>query len=564
MSFGPGPFGVSLRGRKWHYDGTQSWAFGALAAYAPWGVSVSRKITSKPAQEDGADGDASAVIVRIAEPKSHRLTEDGRLTTGRLKGLTMNGAMFVLCWPVLVESILNWLVGATDTVISTGLSVAASDAIAPAAYFAWFIGLIGMALGIGATAMVSRSVGKGRFAVAGAAIGQMYLLALVLGTLTGAGIGLAVPVIGQMMSLEPFTMDAFTIYMTITALGVPSTSLLIAGVSCLRGAGATLSALGAMAIVNVVNIGLSWLLSGVEILGLTSPLETTYDIAGIAIGTVAAHTIGAIWVRYLLHRGVGGVRLTARRLVPHWHTMRRVLRVGLPNFFESLGMWAGNFILIMIVGAIGVQSAAEGTLGAHMIAIRLEAISFLPGFAIGTAIATLVGQYLGAGSPKLARIAITRATFITSGIMGFFGLCFIFFPLTLTRMFSDIKAHEDLVPSLVVLCGFIQIPFAIAMVTRSAMRGAGDSTAVMWITWITTYAVRLPLVYLLSGVEITLPLGWLGGLGFDVADSVTIQNPLGLEPSLWRVWLAMCIEIAVRGVLFFMRFSSGRWAEAKV
>ncbi|HRQ72723.1 MAG TPA: MATE family efflux transporter, partial [Phycisphaerales bacterium] len=100
------------------------------------------------------------------------LTNDGRLKTGRLAGLTMGGAIWVLCWPILVESFLNSLVGLTDTVLAAQLGTDETDAIGSAAYVMWFIGLIVMAIGVGSTALVSRAVGRGRLAVANAAVGQ--------------------------------------------------------------------------------------------------------------------------------------------------------------------------------------------------------------------------------------------------------------------------------------------------------------------------------------------------------------------------------------------------------
>jgi Na+-driven multidrug efflux pump len=98
----------------------------------------------------------------------------------------------------------------------------------------------------------------------------------------------------------------------------------------------------------------------------------------------------------------------------------------------------------------------------------------------------------------------------------------------------------------------VQIPFAIGMVLRSGMRGAGDVRTVMWITWITTYGVRLPLAYIFSGVDI--PLG--GGRVFN--------NPFGYEPSLAGLWVGLCAEIVIRAVGFGWRFLQGGWAHHRV
>ena len=67
-------------------------------------------------------------------------------------------------------------------------------------------------------------------------------------------------------------------------------------------------------------------------------------------------------------------------------TIRRLFRLGWPNFLETSGMWLGNFVLIVLVGVLSAAALASGEtsglLGSHMIAIRIEAMSFLPGLPI--------------------------------------------------------------------------------------------------------------------------------------------------------------------------------------
>ncbi|MEL7472831.1 MAG: MATE family efflux transporter [Planctomycetota bacterium] len=243
-------------------------------------------------------------------------------------------------------------------------------------------------------------------------------------------------------------------------------------------------------------------------------------------------------------------------------TIARLFRVGLPNFLESLGMWFGNFLVMMMVGAIAVATASEGLFGAHILAIRVEAFSFLPGFAMGTAVATLAGQYLGAGSAHLARVAILRCTLIGAGVMGLMGAAFILMPKLIIGALSPQPIHLELAPPLLVICGFVQVPFAIALVIRSALRGAGDVKVVMWLTWISTYLIRLPLAWLLCGVDITIPASIAGLFGAEAA--WVIQNPSGLEPSLRGLWLGLCIELGIRSVIFAARLIHGGWAHARV
>ena len=499
------------------------------------------------------------VVPTSARPALPRdgLTPDGRFKSGRLAGLTLGPALFLLSWPIITESFLNSLVGLVDTMLAAGLpeGEAATDAIGGASYIMWLIGLVTMALGVGATALVSRSVGKSRLAVARTIVGQTATLAIVSGIVVGTLVFVGAPLVVDTLSMPETVAGYFRDYMRIIALGVPFATMLFGLIACARGAGDSISPLTAMIVRNIVNILVSWGASGAEMFGQAPPVSLDMGVTGIAIGTVCGDIAGMLVVLHQARTGRWGIRLRLRRMRPHWITIRRIVRLGVPNFFETLGMWLGNFFIVAFVGSIALQTASEGLLGAHIIAIRIEAFSFLAGFAMGSAAATLAGQYLGARRPDLAKRAVWIATGVAGSIMTLFGLGFVLFPRVITGWLSSQPAHLELVPPLLVICGLVQIPFALAIVLRSAMRGAGDAKAVMLITWLTTYAVRLPLAYFISGVDITLP---------DFVGGATIPNPVPWEASLTLLWIGICSELVIRGIVFTVYFLKGRWIHARV
>lgn len=532
--------------------------------------------TLDPSQED------CAPVVRAPR---QLLSPDGRLTRGRLKGLSMNRAIFVVAWPILVESYLNSLVGLTDTMLASQVSEAATDAIGVASYFIWFVGLIAMALATGATGLVSRSVGKHRLAVASAAVGQTYLVAIVSGLVVGGIMVAIAPWIADLVNLRGEAREAFIGYLRIVSLGTPMSSVLFAGIACLRGSGDSLRPLLAMAVCNVVNMSTSFILAGVPL--QTSKLSASGELVtrqiipavpgiglgidGIAIGTLLAHAVGAGMITMFLVRGRSGVRLRWARLRPHRVTMHRLVRLGAPNFAESLGMWMGNFLVVMFVGWLAVADrqaggSGDGVFGSHIWGIRIEAFSFLPGFAMGMAAATLAGQYLGAGSPARARTAVIRCACIGAGVMGLMGLGFIAFPSQIIGLFTAQPAHLELVPRLLVICGIVQLPFGVALVVRSALHGAGDVKFVMFLTWFATYGIRLPLAYAISGVDV---YGWRTDAATgELVQRVIFENPFphieGVSGTLGGLWIALCAEISLRGVLFAARFLHGGWVKARV
>lgn len=491
------------------------------------------------------------------------ITDDGRFRTGRLKGLTMGAAIFVLAWPVVIESFLNSLVGLVDTKLSASLErgVEATDAIGGASYILWFISLVIMAISIGATALISRSVGKGRLGVANVILGQSFTLAVVAGMAMALIVWLFAGSLSEVLNMTPAVSGYFRDYMGVIALGVPFMFVLFAMIACSRGAGDSISPLVAMVARNAVNMAVSWLCSGVTVFGLTSPLGLDWGVKGIAFGTVVGDLVGMLIVLSMAFSGRWSIRLKIRRMRLHTVTLYRMVRLAVPNFLETFGMWLGNFLVIALVGLLAVQTNRTGLLGAHIIGVRIEAFSFMPGFGMGIAAATLAGQYLGMGRADLAKRAVFRCTVIAGSIMGLLGVCFFVFARQITAAMSDQPEHMELVPPLLIICGLIQVPFAIGIVFRSAMRGAGDVRWVMGLTWFSTYGLRLPLAYLISGVDIPIP-GFLGG-GI-ITNPRLFEAWFGLEPGLTAMWIALCSEMTLRGVLFSGRFFQGGWLKARV
>lgn len=494
----------------------------------------------------------------------HGLTADGRLKSGRLAGLSLYAAIWTVGWPVLVDSVLNSLVGLTDTMVAAAISEAATDAIGNAMYILWFTGLFMIALDVGATALISRSVGAGRMAVANAAVGQAMILAVTLGTAVGLMLLVLAGPISHVMGLSPEGERLFAAYLRLCSIDVPLMGVLYAGIACMRGAGDSFRPMRAMIVVNICNLGLAWILSGADysvmVKGPTgelvrkviieNPFPFKLGLSGIGVGMMLGHAAGAGMILLTLIGGKSGLKLRRSRLRPHWHTMRRIVKVGFPNFLETLGMWIGNFPIILMAGWIG-----HGLVGAHILAVRIEAFSFQPGFAIGIAAAALAGQYLGAGSPRLAKRAVLICTGMSATIMGVMGVCLILFSKQVVGMLSAQGVHLEVTPRLLEITGLVQVPFAIALVFRQAMRGAGDVKVVMWLTWLTTYAFRLPLAYALSGVDVPLP----GGGKFE--------NPFKAwvgEASLAGLWVGLCAEIVLRSVAFGIRFWQGGWARVRV
>jgi len=478
---------------------------------------------------------------------------DGSIRKGKLAGRTMWSAIWFLAIPILLQQLVAACVGLVDKIIAgslpNGTVIPALDGIGIGSYVGWFIGIAMAGLGVGAQAIIARGMGSGRTHESEEACGQSITLSLVWGALVGIALWYAVVPLTEIAGLHGQSADFCVQYVRVLAVAMPATGVMTVGSMCLHGAGETWTPAWIAVVVNIANIILSWCLSGAhyEAGGVLIPNVFGIDgakwgVLGIAAGTAISYLLGALLTMRALHRGTTDFAPKRRHLRPTWNMTWRIARIGIPNFAEGIALWAVNLFVMIFIGMIASERIAkgepgEGLIGAHMIAVQWESFSFLPGFAMGIAAGALAGQYLGAGNIPQARRAIWLCTIVGCTIMGVLGIVFVFAGESLTRVISREEIHLHEVPPLLIVCGSIQVFFALSMVIRNGLRGVGDTTACLIITVISCYLIRLPLAWALG-----LWMGW-GLLG---------------------IWIALSAELVVRGLLFLWRFRSTGWERLRV
>jgi Na+-driven multidrug efflux pump len=476
---------------------------------------------------------------------------------------------------VLLQQLMAAGVGLVDKILAGSLPkaivVPALDAISIGSYAGWLIGIAMAGLGIGGQALIARAIGAGDQRQSGRALGQAIGLSIVWGALVGAAMWFLAPLLARVCQLSADATVYCLQYVHMIAYAMPCTGIMMVGAMCMHGAGETTKPSVIAAGVNVVNIIASWILSGVDIrFGdrvLVNPFSFDLHVIGIAAGTAISYLVGAAWTLCVLMRGVKDLKLHLPHMRYDRSMSHRIIRLGVPNFFEGLAMWGVNLFVLIFIGQIarrGIESAGgggaaalaagaaanmagpqsgggvgggEGLQGAHIIAVQWEALSFLPGFAMGTAAGALAGQYLGAGNARMARKSILACTAVACAIMGTLGVLFMTQGRLLTSIISSEPVHLKHTPNLLFIAGTVQIFFATAMVMRQGLRGAGDALWPFLITTVSSYAVRLPAAWIL-GVAL--------GLGIE------------------GIWIALCGELVIRCILFTSRFAHGGWRDLRI
>jgi putative MATE family efflux protein len=446
-------------------------------------------------------------------------------------GKSLLAVLLALALPVLAEHVLHIGVGLNDTYLANNLPSSAAEATAAVGnvgYIFWFMGLFAGAIGTGSTAIIAREIGARHRRRANSTCGQSILFAGLLGIALSFVLYFGAGAVAGIMGLEGIAHDYALSYLRMLCPAVPFVVIMFVANACLRGAGDTLTPAVAMIVVDVVNIffswGFTWGWFGLPKMGFN----------GIAVGTVIAYICGGVLQIMVLVIGRGGIKLHLHRLRPHWLDMKRMLRIGIPSGMNDTINWIANFALIRIVNRTEPIPIAAA---AHTNAVRIESLSYMTGFAVSIAVATMVGQSLGMKDPRRAERSAYLAFLLGGGFMTLVGILFIFFadyPVAL--MVKDPQVRE-LTARCLQITGFCQAGFAAAIIFGGALRGAGDTMAVMLITMISILALRL------GGVA------FVGGY---------------LHKPLPYIWVILATDLFVRGILVYGRFLHGGWKRIKV
>ena len=273
--------------------------------------------------------------------------------------------------------------------------------------------------------------------------------------------------------------------------------------SVLRGLGDSKTPLFFLVIATFFNIGFD----------LLFVVVFKWGISSVALASVMAQAGAFITAILYLNRTNELVKLYFFKLQFNFDYFKKILKVGLPTGLQQLVVATGIFALIWIVNRFGTDVIA-----AYTIAMRIEALASMPAMSFGVAISAFVGQNIGAN--KLDRVYQGMwATFVlTSSISLLITVISLLFPETLIGAFTDDAEVIMIGVSYLKTVSYFFFIFSILFIFNGALRGAGDVTIPMFVTFVALWVVRIPLSYYLSldygyiGIWYSSPIGWAVGM----------------------------------------------------
>ena len=419
------------------------------------------------------------------------------------------GEVFHVAWPIVLSMLSYTFMGLADTVIVSRLGMVAVAAVglATTAYFTvtsfgWGLldavkVVVSQSWGAGDTARTKQAARQGLAIAFGCALALMALYpmsSIVLGWMGGTG---------SVLSMG-------TDYLEIRFFGVIPAFISVAAFGYFQGLGLTKIPMVITIVANVLNVILDIIL----VFGF-GPIPA-FGVKGAAIATVIAFGVQGLLAVAVLWRHTGGLRPLERK------GCGEIFRHGIPmglRFALEIGSW-GVFTAL-------VARAGEAHLAAHVIAIRIISVSFLPGHGIGQAACILTGQAVGARRPDIAQQVVKKANNIAISTMGLCGVLFLLCGAWLVGLFKPETSVLNLGANLLLIAAAFQVFDAIAMVTMGALNGSGDTKYVMIVGVLTSWLTLVPL-----GLLFCNGLGW-GAPGAWVALLLHIVLVAGIVRKRW-------------------------------
>lgn len=253
-------------------------------------------------------------------------------------------------------------------------------------------------------------------------------------------------------------------------------------------------------------------------------------VVGAAMGTALAYICISLPNLYLAACKNRMLNLRQDHVRFHWvkEYVQRACKISIPIAIQNILMSGAQIVSTMIVAPLGNIAIA-----AHSFAITAESLCYMPGYGIGDAATTLVGQTHGAGRIDLCKNFAYMTVGLGMLVMALMGVIMYVFAPEMIGVLSPVEAIRQLGTTCLRIEAFAEPFFAASIVTYCVCVGAGDTFKPAAINLGTMWLVRLTLAYGLS-------------------------KSYGLE----GVWIAMATELTFRGVLFLIRLFRGSWMKS--
>lgn len=250
-------------------------------------------------------------------------------------------------------------------------------------------------------------------------------------------------------------------------------------------------------------------------------------VVGAALGTMSAYFFTVIPMAWqaICKNKIIALRLDRTPFVWMGSYVRNAVKISFPVAVQNILMGSAQVVSTLIVAPLGNVAIA-----ANSFAITAESLCYMPGYGVGDAATTLVGQTYGAGRSDLCKNFAHLTIGVGMLVMAFMGVVMFVFAPEMIGFLSPVEEIRQLGAMVLRIEAFAEPFFAAAIVSYAVCVASGDTLKPAAMSLFSMWCVRLTLAYVLA-------------------------QSYGLR----GVWVAMATELTFRGTIFLLRIRRGSW-----
>ena len=430
--------------------------------------------------------------------------------------------------PVVLEQLLNSIMGTADTMMVSNVGSAAISAVSLVDSINVLVIQAFSALAAGGAIVCAQYIGQRNKEKANESARQvLFIITAISVAVSLICLVFQKPLLRLIFgSVEAEVMRASEVYFFYTALSFPFIAAYDSAASIFRAQDNTRGPMTISMISNVMNIAGNAIMIWVFHMG----------VAGAALSTLISRIFCAVVVLIQIRKEREGQEIVVRdyfKIRPNWSMIKRILGIGIPSGVENSMFQLGKLAIQSTVSTLGTAAIA-----AQAMTNILENLNGIAAIGVGVGLMTIVGQCLGAGRKDEAVYYIKKLCVIAEIVV--LTSCLIVFALTkpVTILGGMEKESADMCFHMVMWITIMKpLVWTMAFVPGYGLRAAGDVKFSMITSCCTMWACRFCLCVFLIRV-----------MGF---------GPMG-------VWIGMFADWTVRSIIFTWRFHSRKWLQHKV
>ena len=429
-------------------------------------------------------------------------------------------ALLKFFFPIMFGTFFQQLYNTVDAII-VGRFVGSNALAAVGGSAGMIVGLIvGFFIGLtaGASVIVSQFFGSGDRQKVSKSMHTIYAFSII-GSLVISVVGyFLAPALLQVMSTPEEIFADSLLYLRVFLVGILFMFIYNTGSSLLRAVGDSKRPLTYLIVCCIANIVLDILFVAIF----------KWGVFGAALATVIALAISSVLVTIALVKSEELCDFSIKEIAIDWPTLKQQIYIGFPGGIQTSMYSLSNMILMVAVNKLGTDAAAAWTaIG------KMDAIYWMVGGSLGTALVTVVGQNYGAG--KMDRVK--KSVNIGLGLYFAFSIVIVGILMVFQRPLFSIFTDNQAVIEIAVISFSIMAPFYLLFsfieIYSNALRGIGD--------------VLIPMIMTMTGV-----------CGFRVVWALFV---VPLNPSMELISWSYPVSWALTSTcfIFYYRFKAKKW-----